>query len=78
MEQSLFYREKWVFPGSEIVNNRSFKAFDTRDKSALLSVICPIKAAIAGLTRDKSAHFQTQTEDCFECLGHLSPLESAA
>ena len=66
MEQSLFYREKWVFPGSEIVNNRSFKAFDTRDKSALLSVICPIKAAIAGLIRGKSVHFWDK--DCFECL----------
>ena len=78
MEQSLFYREKTVFPGSEIVNNRSFKAFDTRDKSALLYVVRLIQTAVKVLTRGKSALFQTQTKDCFECLGRLSPLKSTA
>lgn len=59
MEQSLFCREnaKELFPGSEIVNKRSFRTFNTRDESALL---------------------QTQTEDCFECPGRLSPQKSAA
>ena len=43
----------------------------SRDESALIAVVCPIQAAILGLTRGYSAHFQ----DCFECL---SPHEIAA
>ena len=71
MKQSMFLRADEVFPGSIIINNRAFKMVDTRDKSALLAVVCPIQAAISALTGEKSAHFQ----DCFECL---SPHEIAA
>jgi hypothetical protein len=34
VKQSVFYHEKELFPGSAIVNKRSFKMIDTRDKSA--------------------------------------------
>ena len=44
---------------------------NTRDKSAFIAVVCPVQAAISGLTRGYSAHFQ----DCFE---YLSPHEIAA
>ena len=43
----------------------------SRDESALIAVVCPVQAAISGLTRGYSAYFQ----DCFECL---SPHEIAA
>jgi len=72
MMQSLFYRAKELFPGSQIMSQRAFKMINTRDKSALLAVVCPVQIAIAGLTRGYSAHFQ---KDCFECL---SPHEIAA
>ena len=78
MEQFLFYRDNELFPNNEFVNKQSFKAFDTRDKSALLYVVCLIQTAVKVLTRGKSALFQTQTKDCFECLGRLSPLKSTA
>jgi len=77
MEQSLFCHENELFPNNEFVKKQSFKAFDTGAKSALLYVVCLIQTAAKGLMRGKSAHFQTQTEDCFECLGCLSPLRSA-
>ena len=73
MKQSIFLRASEVFPGSIIMNNRAFKIIDTRDKSALLAVVCPIQAALTGLSRGKSAHFAEK--DCFECL---SPQKSAA
>lgn len=65
MKQSKILREKELFPGSQIISQRSFKIIDTRDKSALLAVICPIKSAFSVLIRDKSAFFQKI--DCFEC-----------
>ena len=71
MKQSMFINADEVFPGSIIINNRAFKITNTRDKSALLAVVCPIQAANQALARDKSAHLQ----DCFECL---SPTENAA
>ena len=71
MKQSLFLCADEVFPGSIIINNRAFKMVDTRDKSALLAVVCPIQAANSALARGKSAHLQ----DCFGCL---SPHEIAA
>ena len=71
MKQTIFVNADEVFPGSIIIANRAFKITDTRDKSALLAVVCPVQAAISGLTRGYSAHFQ----DCFECL---SPHEMAA
>jgi len=71
MKQYLFCRE--LYPGSEIVNKRSFRAFDTRDKSALLAVICPIQTAVSAFARDKSVYFWRK--DCFECL---SPRKNAA
>ena len=43
----------------------------SRDESALIAVVCPVQAAVLGLTRGYSIHFQ----DCFECL---SPHEIAA
>ena len=73
MNQSLFLRADEIFPGSVIMNNRAFKIIDTRDKSALLAIVCPIQAAFLALLRGKSVHFQK--EDCFECL---SPNEIAA
>ena len=66
MKQSLYLFVDEVFPGSIIMNNRAFKMIDTRDKSALLAVVCPIQAAFSAHTRGKSVHFQK--EDCFECL----------
>jgi len=73
MKQSLFLHAGEVFPGSIITNNRAFKINDTRDKSALLAVVCPILAAFLALTRERSILFQEK--DCFECL---SPQMKAA
>jgi len=71
MKQSMFAHTDEMFPGSIIINNRAFKMVNTRGRSALLAVVCPIQAAISAFIRDESAHFQ----DCFECL---SPHEIAA
>ena len=73
MKQYIIYLTRELFPGNEIVNNRSFGIFNTREESVFLAVVCPIQTAISGLTRGRSAHFQR--EDCFECL---SPQISAA
>ena len=43
-----------------------------RDKSVVLTVVCPVQTAFLGLTRGYSAHFKNE---CFECL---SPHEIAA
>jgi hypothetical protein len=73
MKQSKLLRTEELFRGSGIVRKHTFKTANTRDKSAFLAVVCPVQAAMMGLTRGKSAHFQVK--DCFECQ---SPQKSAA
>lgn len=66
MKQSLVFRNKELFPGSEVLSRRAFKLLNTRDKCALLAIVCPIQIAIAVYARGYSALFQKK--DCFECL----------
>lgn len=73
MKQSYLTDENELFPRSDVVRKYTFKTMRLGDSYALLAVICPILAALFGLSRGKSALFQKS--DCFE---RLSPHEIAA
>ena len=66
MKQSLVYRIKELFPGSEVMSRRAFKLLNTRNNYAFFSAIYAIQMVKAVFKRGNSTHFQNI--DCFECL----------
>jgi hypothetical protein len=66
MKQSVAFRSKELFPGSDIIRKYTFKIMNTRDNYTLLAKANHQLAQAFAVTRDKSAYFYKP--DCFECL----------
>jgi hypothetical protein len=64
MKQSVVFFKKELFPGSDIVRRYTFKAINTREKSALLARANHLLSQVIAIVREESAHFYKT--DCFK------------